>query len=144
LLGQAIQFSYREFITKVAEHRERSVADIDAVARGRVWIAQPALEAGLVDRIGDIDDAIESAAELAGLAQDEYSVRYVERELDFAEQLALRLIGRASPFVSALKLRPQFSPAFERLIEIAAEPLKWVDSLNDPKHIYAYCFCSVR
>ena len=144
LIAQSVQFSYNQFIGKVAEHREQPVSAIDAVARGRVWIAGDALDHDLVDRIGGLDDAIASAAELAGLAEGEYAVRYVEKELGFAEQLALQLFGYTEPVLSALRIGPAFSPAFQRLIDVASEPLKWADRLNDPKNIYAYCFCDAR
>jgi protease-4 len=144
LLGQAIDYSYTDFITKVAEHRDRDVPAIDAVARGRVWIADQALEHELIDRLGGLDDAIESAAELAGLEPDDYAIRYVERDLELAERIALELIGRAAPFLRAVRLPLPFSDGFQRLLELAAEPIKWVDGLNDPRHIYAYCFCDIR
>jgi len=144
LIGQSIEFGYKQFIAKVAQHREQSVAAIDAVARGRVWIAGDALDHDLIDRIGDIDDAIASAGELAGLAEGEYSIRYIEKELDFAERLALELMASAEPVLRSLRFRPQFSMPFQQLLDIAAEPLKWVDSLNDPKNIYAYCFCDAQ
>jgi protease-4 len=144
VLEQSINYTYKDFITKVAQHRQQDVAAIDAVARGRVWIAPQAQTADLVDRLGNIDDAIASAAELAGLAEDAYEVRYVERELDFSERLALELIGGAAPMLHSLRLTPSFSPRFQQLLDIAAEPLRWVDSLNDPKGIYAYCFCDAQ
>ena len=144
LIEQSIEYGYEEFITKVASHRERAVEAIDAVARGRVWIGEDARERDLVDRIGDLDDAIASAAGLAGLAEDEYEVRYVERELELAEQIALEFVQSAAPLLGSLQFGPALSPGFQRLLAIAAEPLKWVDSLNDPKNLYAYCFCDAR
>ena len=144
LIGQSIEYGYEEFITKVAAHREQDVGAIDSVARGRVWIGADAQERDLVDRIGDLDDVIVSAAELAGLAEDEYEIRYVEKELELTEQLALELVQSAAPLLSALQVGPALSPEFQRLLSIAAEPLKWVDSLNDPKNLYAFCFCDVQ
>jgi len=84
------------------------------------------------------------AAGLAGLAEDGYEVRYVERELEFAELLALGLVQMSAPVLGALRLGPALSPEFQRILEIAAEPFRWVDSLNDPKNLYAYCFCEVQ
>ncbi|HSG63722.1 MAG TPA: signal peptide peptidase SppA, partial [Gammaproteobacteria bacterium] len=52
LLEQSVNYTYKRFITKVAEYRDRDVAAIDAVARGRVWIAPQAQSAELVDRLG--------------------------------------------------------------------------------------------
>ncbi|NIW23484.1 MAG: signal peptide peptidase SppA [Gammaproteobacteria bacterium] len=145
MIGQAIQYGYENFITKVAAHREQDLNAVDAVvARGRVWVGSRAQDHDLVDRIGNLDDAIASAAELAGLAEDEYETRYIEKELELAEQIALELVRVASPVLSELRLAPEFSPEFQRLLEIAAEPFKWVDSLNDPKDLYAYCFCAVQ
>ncbi len=144
LIGQAIEFGYNQFIAKVAQHREQSVAAIDAVARGRVWSAGDALDHDLIDRIGGMEDAIASAGELAGLAEGEYAIRYIEKEQGFAERLALEFMASAEPVLRSLRFRPQFSVRFQQLLDIAAEPLKWVDSLNDPKNIYAYCFCDAQ
>lgn len=144
MIGQAISYGYENFISKVAEHREQDLAAVDAVARGRVWIGSRAQEHDLVDRIGNLNDAVASAAELAGLAENEYETRYIEKELDLAEQIALELVHVATPVLSALRIGPALSPEFQRLLEVAAEPFRWIDALNDPKNLYAYCFCDVQ
>jgi protease-4 len=143
VLRQSIEFSYQQFIGKVAEHREQDVVGIDAIARGRVWTGARAQELDLVDRLGSFDDALASAAELAGLADGEYETRYLEQKLDFAELLALELVGVAEPLVRALPEGPLFSREFQQLLDIAARPFTWVDKLNDPRGLYAYCFCDV-
>jgi protease IV len=61
---------YNDFVAKVAEGRQRPVADIEAVARGRVWTGRDALEAGLVDELGDLRDAVRIARERASLPED--------------------------------------------------------------------------
>jgi protease IV len=61
---------YRDFVGKVAEGRRRPVADIEAVARGRVWTGRDALEAGLVDELGGLRDAVRIARERANLPED--------------------------------------------------------------------------
>jgi len=58
---------YNDFVAKVAEGRRRPVADVEAVARGRVWTGQDALEAGLVDELGGLRDAVRIARERANL-----------------------------------------------------------------------------
>ena len=75
LIQQSVSATYTQFITKVAEHRERPVEEIDAAARGRVWVGSDALQRGLVDRLGNLPDAIDSAAELAGLEEGSYTRR---------------------------------------------------------------------
>ena len=58
---------YNTFTKKVADGRNRSQAYIDSIGQGRVWSGTEALRNGLVDRLGDIDDAIASAAKKAKL-----------------------------------------------------------------------------
>jgi protease-4 len=62
---------YEEFVTKAAEGRGKSYDEIHAVAQGRVWTGTQALEAGLVDRLGGMDTAIDLAKERAKIAKDQ-------------------------------------------------------------------------
>ncbi|HET6604718.1 MAG TPA: signal peptide peptidase SppA [Xanthomonadaceae bacterium] len=90
IVGEIIQSiiddGYSEFIGKVAHAREMSPEQVDAIARGRVWSGAQAHERGLVDTLGGLDVAIASAAERAGLEQDKYRVRYIEKDLSPFEQ----------------------------------------------------------
>jgi protease IV len=61
---------YDDFVGKVAAGRKRPVAEIEAVARGRVWTGRDALEAGLVDELGALRDAVRIARERADLPED--------------------------------------------------------------------------
>ena len=61
---------YNDFVAKVAEGRGRPVAAIEAVARGRVWTGRDALDAGLVDELGGLRDAVRIARERANLPED--------------------------------------------------------------------------
>ncbi len=61
---------YADFVSRVAEARGMSVADVDAVARGRVWTGADALERGLVDELGGLRTAVRRAKVLAGLDAD--------------------------------------------------------------------------
>lgn len=67
---------YRKFLGIVAEGRGMSVEAVHEVAQGRVWTGQRALEKGLVDVLGDLDDAIAIAADKAGLGEDFKVVDY--------------------------------------------------------------------
>jgi len=62
---------YRLFTTKVAAGRKLDLAKLETLAEGRVFTGRMAKEAGLVDRLGTLDDAIDEAKQLAGLAADE-------------------------------------------------------------------------
>jgi protease-4 len=143
LIAQSIDNGYDQFIGKVAAHRELELAAVDTVAQGRVWIGTRAQELDLVDRLGNLGDAIASAAELAGLAEGDFAVRYIEKELGLSERLALEFVKSTGPLLRGVHLGPAFSSEFQRLLDVAAAPFKWVDSLNDPRDLYAYCFCDV-
>ena len=58
----SVERIYTKFTSIVAEGRDMTVEDVDAIAQGRVWAGAEALEIGLVDQIGTIEDAIEYAA----------------------------------------------------------------------------------
>ena len=61
-----IERVYDTFLDRVAQGRGMSVEEVDAVAQGRVWSGTEALEIGLVDRLGGLEDAVTHVAELAG------------------------------------------------------------------------------
>lgn len=144
LVQHSIERVYADFIGNIAEYRDKSVEDVDKVARGRVWIASDAQEFGLVDELGDLDDAVASAASLADLSEGDYRVEYLRKELTMAEQIALQLVRVASPLTRALNMGPRLPDSFQALLDVAAEPFRIVDQLNDPQDIYAYCFCDIR
>lgn len=58
----SVENIYNKFTSLVAEGRDMTVEDVDAIAQGRVWAGADAIEIGLVDQIGTIEDAIEYAA----------------------------------------------------------------------------------
>lgn len=143
-IGLSVQHTYDEFVGKVAEHRELDPAEVERSAQGRVWIGSDAEDRGLVDRLGGLEQAIASAAELAGLAEGSYAVDYVEPALTLTDRLLLELMQTFSPVVSAIGLEPRIPAAIARLMAIAEEPLRFAQQMNDPRGIYAYCFCDVR
>lgn len=74
--------TYSTFIQKVADGRKKSQSYIDSIGQGRVWSGTEALQNGLVDRLGNIDDAIASAAKKANL-KDYKIVNYPAQEDPF-------------------------------------------------------------
>ena len=144
LIGVTVRHTYAEFVGKVAEHRGREIDEIDAVARGRVWVGGDALGRGLVDELGDLDDALAAAAELAGLEEGAYGVEYREPRLGLAAQMLLELAVAARPLAGAFGMEAGIPPALADLLAAASEPLEFLDRFNDPRGVYAYCFCDVR
>lgn len=94
-----VQSTYRKFLRLVAKGREMSVDDVDKIAQGRVWAGQTAVELDLVDAIGDLNDAIQSAALLAGL--EDYEVVYLEKELSARERLLKQILNSSLKMVHA-------------------------------------------
>jgi protease-4 len=144
LIELSIRDTYGDFVRKIADHRGRSVDEVDAAAHGRVWTGTDALDRGLVDRLGTLAEAIESAAELAGLESGGYSLDYVEQQLSAAERLVLSLTAKAVAGVGRLVELPRWPAAVTQAIESARGPLAFIDRLNDPRGIYAYCFCDLK
>jgi protease IV len=66
-----IDESYRDFVTKVADARRRSYAQIEPVAQGRVWLGSQAKECGLVDALGGLDAAVEAVKKKANIPATE-------------------------------------------------------------------------
>ena len=131
-LQQMIEQGYRDFLARVAESRGMTTEEVDAVAQGRVWSGADAYELGLVDNLGDLDDAIAAVAELAGLG-DDYAVSYIEQEPEFMEQLLIELMGSAV----AAAPRPEPSRLDEQLSRLKATVRELAD-FNDPNHVYAW------
>jgi protease-4 len=69
-LNAEIDAIYADFVAKVASGRGRTVADIEPLARGRVWTGRDAHEFGLVDELGGLRDAARIARRLSGLPDD--------------------------------------------------------------------------
>jgi protease-4 len=67
IIQQEINKVYSTFTQKVADGRKKSQSYVDSIGQGRVWSGTEALQNGLVDRLGNIDDAIASAAKKAKL-----------------------------------------------------------------------------
>lgn len=64
---EGVENTYSTFLSRVAQGRNMTVAEVDSVAQGRVWSGVDAKKLGLVDEIGGLDDAIKAAAEIAGI-----------------------------------------------------------------------------
>jgi protease IV len=77
---------YETFTRKAAEGRGMDQADIKKVASGRVWTGEQAKERNLVDIIGTFDNAVQIAAEKAGVLTD-YKIRYYPKQKNFLERI---------------------------------------------------------
>ena len=86
IIQQSIDEGYETFTTKAAQGRNMEVSHLKTLAEGRVWSGKQALQIGLVDRLGNMQDAIALAAELAQVG-DDYSVNYLNKHVNVAESI---------------------------------------------------------
>ncbi len=128
VLQASVERGYDQFINLVARGRDMTPEAVDEIAQGRVWVGSTALELGLVDALGGVDEAIEAAAGLAGL--DTYGVKEIEEPLS-ARALLLKQLGESVE----LSLLPEFPEVFGLLTRSAS----LIRLLDDPSHRYALC-----
>ena len=109
---EGIEHVYETFKQRVADGRNLSLEEVEALAQGRVWTGLQAKENGLVDALGGLDAAIEAAAELAEI--EEYNLTsYPKIETDFDDIFALM-----SPFAAIeTKIKSAFPREFSAFIE---------------------------
>lgn len=86
IVQTSVEKGYETFISKVAKGRGMNPEDVKAVASGRVWTGNQAIERGLVDVLGGLDDTIELAAQRIN-AGDDYRVVYYPQKKPWFEQL---------------------------------------------------------
>jgi protease-4 len=97
-----IDRGYQRFLGVVAEGREMTPENVRAVAGGRVWTGQQALERGLVDHLGGFDVAVARARALAGIEADaQVQLRYYPEQQNPFESLG-RLFGASAESAEAL------------------------------------------
>jgi protease-4 len=148
IIQSVIDKGYRDFVSRVAQARERSVEQIDAVARGRVWSGAQARERGLVDEFGGLRDAIADAARRADLGDaGTWRVRYVERSATPFERWFSGFVeGRAGAALLAGSgladtLLARVMPRAEQDLQLLRHVLE--SSPGMPAKTLAYCFCGL-
>ena len=134
ILARAIQseieYGYQRFIELVAEGRNMTPEEVDSIAQGRVWAGEEALQIGLIDNIGNLDAAIERAAELSELK--DYKTIYPSQSTDWKDQLINQFFSKiTSIFTNQIESKP--------LIKKSLEFANQLDDLNDPRGIYLKC-----
>ncbi|MDO6428735.1 signal peptide peptidase SppA [Thalassotalea sp. 1_MG-2023] len=130
-----IERGYQDFIALVAKHRNMSLQEVDKIAQGRVWSGLQAQQLGLVDALGDLDDAISLAAELANLTN--YETMLIEKVRSTEELFWQNIFTETSAF---LPTRTKQTPdQLHILLNHVKQELTAVSTLNDPQGIYAKC-----
>ncbi|HNU83540.1 MAG TPA: S49 family peptidase, partial [Thermoanaerobaculia bacterium] len=122
--------------------RDMTRDEVDRFARGRIWSGADAHRLGLVDQLGDLDDAIAAATAKAGL-EEKPRLIYLEKERTWKQKLAEQLFVTASSFVGDAYQAPRgLSPVRSlRQLERRFETLL---TLDDPNGVIAHCLCEIE
>lgn len=89
LFNKSLDRVYADFTRKVSEARQIPLADLDKLARGRVWTGSEAGENGLVDAVGGLAEALNEARKLAGFKDDEaYSIAFYPKQKTLQEKIS--------------------------------------------------------
>ncbi|WP_166113089.1 signal peptide peptidase SppA [Pseudoalteromonas sp. Z9A5] len=150
-MGQVIQMSveeaYGRFLNVVAQARNMTPEQVDKIAQGRVWIASQAQELGLVDKLGNKQDAIEAAAKLAKIKY--YDVKTIKQDLSPQEKMIQSFFANAS-IKSMLGLQTQKTSVLatqanlQSVINQLSTEVENLKDYNDPQGVYARCLvCNV-
>lgn len=129
-----VEHGYRQFLAIVAQGRKMKPAEVEKIAEGRVWDGATAMSLGLVDRLGDLESALDEAATLAkvpaenGLYIDLTPTNYLER-FKRAEQPVEAMAARL--FASSIL------PA--SLSRQVVDHFDFLRQSSDPKGLYAHC-----
>jgi protease-4 len=149
LVQSGVDHTYAEFIAKVAVARQRTPAQIDEVAQGRVWTGLQAHQRGLVDRLGSFGDALQAAAQRGKLPSTErgdFRITYLEREPGRWQQV-LELLG-GSVSMALARFTDAQVPVAGLPLQTAREmqnELLWLAELTQQRRPYAlavHCLCA--
>ena len=103
LMQTMVERGYDLFTSRCAEGRHVEQDYIKSIGEGRVWLGNKGVEIGIVDKLGNIDDAIAKAVELAGL--ENYRLTYYPEKADPYEELLKMLDNTTEEEQLVLKMR---------------------------------------
>ena len=134
LIQSSIDRIYFKFVNKVADNRDMLYEDVLPIAGGRIWSGYKALELGLVDKIGDLGDALDSAAKLAEI--EDFSVKTYKKPLNPFELFINGLLEN-------INIKINIDPRLKLINSTLEKHLKIIDP--NKKNILAYCFdCEIK
>ena len=125
---------YVKFVSKVADNRNMAYEDVLPIAGGRIWAGYKALELGLVDKIGGLDEALKSAAERAGI--EDFAVKNYKKPMDPFDVFLNKLPEN-------INIEINLDPRLKLINSKLEKHLKLIDP--EKRNILMYCFeCEVK
>ncbi|MCS2147757.1 signal peptide peptidase SppA [Scandinavium manionii] len=136
MMQLSIENGYKRFITLVAQSRHSTPEQVDKIAQGHVWTGQDAKANGLVDSLGDFDDAVAKAAQLAKLNQ--WHIDYYQEEPTLFNSVIDSLSGSVRAALPEALQAYLPAPLVSAANVVKAEGDK-LAAFNDPQNRYAFC-----
>ena len=136
MMQLSIQNGYQRFIGLVAQSRSKTPQQIDQIAQGHVWTGEDAKSNGLVDSLGDFDDALAKAAELAKLKT--WHVDFYQDEPTLMDTVLNSMSGSVRAMLPQALQAYLPAPLAEAAKTVKAEGDK-LAAFNDPQNRYAFC-----
>ncbi|WP_348666031.1 signal peptide peptidase SppA [Arsenophonus symbiont of Ornithomya chloropus] len=133
MMQLTIENSYRTFIQYVANARNKKLEEIEKIAQGRIWIGSDAFKKGLIDKLGDFDDAIEKAVELGAIKVP--VLDWMQPEYSFIDELLLDFTLSAQ--IITKKILQSFIS--NKTANNLNQQIQMYKNMNDPKNHYAFC-----
>lgn len=136
LMQLTIENGYRNFVNLVATSRHKTPEQINAIAQGHVWTGSDAKANGLVDALGDFDDAVAKAAELAKIASPQLS--WYQDEPGMLDLLLNQLNASVQTLLPAALKVWLPAPMLDVMSAVKDQP-GLLNHFDDPQNRYAFC-----
>jgi protease-4 len=130
----SIENTYEKFVSKVAENRNMDYNEVLPIAGGRIWAGYKALELGLVDKIGGLDEAVKSAAERAEV--EDYEIKSYKKPMNPFDVFINELLEN-------INIEINLDPRLKFINSKLEKHLKLIDP--EKNNVLLYCFeCEVK
>ena len=126
----SVDNTYEKFVNKVSDNRVMEYEEVHAISKGRIWSGEKALKLGLVDKIGNLDDAINAASKLANI--DDYKVIRYFKDMDPFEVFISELIGN-------LDTKIEIGENSKKILNFLNEGYKFIEEDKNISMV-SYCF----
>lgn len=133
LMQLYIESGYSNFINLVTKSRHKTPEEVDKIAQGRVWVGSDAKANGLVDKLGDFDDAVAKAAELASVEHP--VLNWMQPKMTFIDRLLAETAGNVKVTLPSSLQGLIPAPVGAQLTQQAS----FMKMLTDPQYRYAFC-----
>ena len=136
MIQLSIEHGYQRFISIVAKSRGMTLEQVDAIAQGHVWTGEDAKAKGLVDSLGDFDDAVAKAAELAKLKQ--WHLSFWQEDPTLIDVVFDSVTGSVRAALPQALQAYLPAPLADAAMAVKAQNDRFA-TMNDPQNRYAFC-----